>query len=30
VYNRVEDTLPTHDADGLSRLDVELAEKMGV
>ena len=28
VYNRIDVTLTTHDADGLGALDVALAEKM--
>ena len=29
VYNRVEITLTTHDCDGLSDLDVKLAQRIG-
>ena len=28
VYNKVEVTLTTHDADGLTQLDLDLARKM--
>lgn len=30
VYNKVEITLNTHDVDGLSDLDVKMAEKMNI